>query len=135
MHMAWTRYVTGRMKSDYQYSISIVYNNFPWPQAPASKQGEDIEAAAQAVLDTRAQHPGASLADLYDPRTMPPNLVKAHRKLDAVVDASYSKKKFLGDSDRVAFLFGMYQQLTSMFPAESKAVRKRPGVTKQGVAA
>ena len=135
MHMAWTRYVTGRMKSDYQYSISIVYNNFPWPQAPASKQGEDIEAAAQAVLDTRAQHLGASLADLYDPRTMPPNLVKAHRKLDAVVDASYSKKKFLGDSDRVAFLFGMYQQLTSMFPAESKAVRKRPGVTKQGVAA
>ncbi|KIO48696.1 DNA methyltransferase [Nitrosospira sp. NpAV] len=135
MHMAWMRYVTGRMKSDYQYSISIVYNNFPWPQAPTSKQCEDIEAAAQAVLDTRAQHPDASLADLYDPRTMPPDLVKAHRKLDAVVDASYSKKKFLGDSDRVAFLFELYQQLTSMFPVESKEVRKRRSTTKRRTAA
>ena len=79
---------------------------------------QSIEEAAQAVLDARAKYPGSSLADLYDPLTMPPELVKAHHKLDAAVDAAYSKKKFSGDSDRVAFLFELYQQLAS--PLEAK---------------
>ena len=70
------------------------------------------------VLDARAQHPGATLATLYDPLTMPHDLAKAHHKLDAAVDAAYSKKKFSGDSDRVAFLFERYQQLVCP-PAES----------------
>jgi hypothetical protein len=118
MHMAWVRSVCGRMKSDYRYSAGIVYNSFPWPQAQTDKQRQAIEEAAQAVLDARAQYPASSLADIYDPLTMPPELVKTHRILDAAVDAAYSKKKFLGDSDRVAFLFELYRQLAS--PLEAK---------------
>ena len=113
MHMAWVRTVCGRLKSDYHYSAGIVYNNFPWPQAPTDKQKQAIEDAAQAVLDARAKFPNASLADLYDPLTMPEALTKAHHKLDAAVDSAYAKRKFTGDSDRVAFLFELYQQITS----------------------
>ncbi|NOS74085.1 MAG: hypothetical protein HOP36_06010 [Methyloglobulus sp.] len=113
IHMAWVRSVCGRLESRYRYSAGIVYNNFPWPQNLTDKQRLTIEIAAQAVLDARAKYPDSSLADLYDPLTMPPELVKAHHKLDAAVDAAYSKKKFSGDSDRVAFLFELYQQLTS----------------------
>ncbi len=123
MHMAWVRTTTGRLKSDYQYSVLIVYNNFPWPQAPTDKQKQAIEDAAQAVLDARAKFPNASLADLYDPLTMPEALTKAHQKLDAAVDAAYAKRKFTGDSDRVAFLFELYQQITS--PLESKKATRR----------
>ena len=114
MHMAWMRYTTGRLKSDYQYSINIVYNNFPWPEGRPDKQRAAIEAAAQGVLDARAQFPGASLADLYDPVAMPPALVKAHQKLDAAVDAAYGQKGFANDAARVAFLFEMYRKLTSL---------------------
>lgn len=123
IHMAWMRTVGGRLKSDYQYSGSMVYNTFPWPQNISDKQKQAIEDAAQAVLDARAHYPNSSLADLYDPLTMPPELVKAHQKLDAVVDAAYSKKKFSGDSDRVAFLFELYQQLAS--PVESKKTARQ----------
>jgi len=126
MHMAWVRSVCGRLKSDYRYSAGIVYNNFPWPQTITDKQKQAIEDAAQAVLDTRVQYPGASLADLYDPLAMPPELVKAHHQLDAAVDAAYSKKKFSGDSDRVAFLFDLYQQLAS--PLEAKKTKRRKSV-------
>jgi hypothetical protein len=126
MHMGWTRTVCGRMKSDYQYSAGIVYNNFPWPQAETTKQRQTIDEAAQGVLDARAKHPDSCLADLYDPLTMPPDLVKAHHKLDAAVDAAYSKKKFSGDSDRVAFLFELYQQMSS--PLESKKTMRRKAV-------
>jgi hypothetical protein len=123
MHMAWMRSVCGRMKSDYQYSNTIVYNNFPWPQAATAKQRQAIEQAAQAVLDARAKYPDSSLADVYDPLSMPADLVRAHHKLDAAVDAAYSKKKFSGDRDRVAFLFELYQQLLS--PLESKKTMRR----------
>jgi hypothetical protein len=123
MHMAWMRSVCGRMKSDYQYSNTIVYNNFPWPQAATAKQRQAIEQAVQAVLDARAKYPDSSLADLYDPLSMPADLVRAHHKLDAAVDAAYSKKKFSGDRDRVAFLFELYQQLLS--PLESKKTMRR----------
>jgi hypothetical protein len=116
MHMAWMRQTTGRLKSDYQYSVSIVYNNFPWPD-PTDAQKAAVESAAQGVLDARALFPASTLADLYDPRSMPPELVKAHHKLDLAVDAAYSKRKFEGDSDRVAFLFERYQALISPPPA------------------
>jgi hypothetical protein len=109
MHNAWMRTVCGRIKSDYRYSNTIVYNNFPWPENPGDKQKQDIEAAAQAVLDARAQFPDASLADLYDPLTMPPVLLKAHQKLDKAVDAAYGKKTFPTEAARVAFLFELYQ--------------------------
>jgi len=110
MHMAWMRYVCGRLKSDYRYSASLVYNNFPWP-APTDKQKADIDAAAQAVLDVRAKFPEASLADLYDPDTMPPTLAKAHARLDKLVEKAYGKS-FESDMARVAFLFERYRELT-----------------------
>ncbi|OFZ71106.1 MAG: hypothetical protein A2Z01_09210 [Betaproteobacteria bacterium RBG_16_58_11] len=125
MHMAWMRYTCGRLESRYQYSVSVVYNNFPWPDQPTGAQREKIEAAAQAVLDARAQFPDATLADLYDPLTMPPALVKAHQKLDAAVDAAYGKKSFKNDAERVAFLFELYQKYTSLLPATvTKRMRK-----------
>ena len=144
MHMAWVRYVCGRLKSDFRYSSGIVYNNFPWPElSPAStadgvdnKHRAAIEAAAQSVLNARAQFPGSTLADLYDPLTMPPALVKAHQQLDKAVDAAYTaaekaagrKAPKLGsDAERVAFLFERYQQLTSLLTAAKpkRAARRR----------
>ncbi|MBV5311064.1 DNA methyltransferase, partial [Chromatium okenii] len=113
MHMAWMRTVCGRLGSSYRYSAGIVYNNFPWPESITDKQRNKIELMAQAILDARAQSPNSSLAALYDPLTMPAELVKAHRQLDAAVDTAYSKQKFIGDTDRVAFLFERYQQLTA----------------------
>ncbi len=107
----------GRLESRYRYSKDIVYNNFPWPENPTEAQKQKIESAAQAVLDARAAHPSASLADLYDPLTMPPNLVKAHQALDAAVDAAYGRKGFRNDAERVAFLFELYQKYTSLLPA------------------
>jgi hypothetical protein len=112
MHMAWIRYTCGRLKSDFRYSKDIVYNNFPWPE-PTGKQREAIEVAAQAVLDARAAHPKATLADLYDPLTMPPNLVKAHQALDRAVDTAYGRREFKTEAERVAFLFERYQALTA----------------------
>jgi hypothetical protein len=123
MHMAWMRATAGRLESRYQYSNTIVYNNFPWPENVTDKQRQIIEEAAQAVLDARAKYPDSSLADLYNPLTMPPDLVKAHHKLDSAVDAAYSKRKFSGDSDRVAFLFELYQTLAS--PLEAKKPKRR----------
>jgi hypothetical protein len=124
MHNAWMRFTCGRIKSDYRYSAGIVYNNFPWPE-PGDTQRQKIEEAAQAVLDARAQFPQSSLADLYDPLTMPPTLVKAHHKLDAAVDVCYRKAAFASDAQRVEFLFERYQQLTSLLPID-KAKPKRP---------
>jgi hypothetical protein len=114
--MAWVRATCGRLKSDYRYSKDIVYNNFPWPE-PTPKQRAAIETAAQAVIDARDQHPGATLADLYDPLSMPPNLVKAHHTLDRAVDAAYGKTNFASEGERVAFLFTIYERLTTLFPA------------------
>ena len=126
MHMAWTRYVCGRLKSDYRYSASIVYNNFPWPE-PTEPQRAAIEAAAQGVLDARARFPDASLADLYDPNTMPPELTKAHDKLDRLVEKAYGRS-FDSDAARVAFLFERYQKLTEdLFTGEkTNKGRKAP---------
>ncbi len=131
MHNAWVRYTCGRLKSDIRYSASIVYNNFPWPDSPSDAQREKIEAAAQAVLDARTQFPDASLADLYDPLTMPPALVKAHQKLDAAVDAAYGKKSFRNDAERVAFLFELYQKYTSLLPVKGKTKTRATKVQHQ----
>lgn len=138
MHNAWVRYTCGRLESRYRYSASVVYNTFPWPTLPAElepgsaahKAKTAIEAAAQGVLDARAvfqqgEQP-ASLADLYDPLTMPAALLKAHQKLDAAVDAAYAqcggKKTWKNDAERVVFLFEMYRRITSLLPS---TIRKR----------
>lgn len=111
MHMGWMRTVAGRMKSDYQYSKNIVYNNFPWPN-PSDKQKSKIEKTAQAILDARALYPKDSLADLYDPLTMPPELLKAHQNNDrAVMEAYGLPVKTTTESDAVAFLFDLYSKL------------------------
>ena len=125
MHMAWTRATTGRLKSDYQYSVLIVYNNYPWPDV-TDKQRAAIEAAAQGVLDARLKFPGSTLADLYDPIAMPPELRKAHQALDHEVDKAYGKTLFNSEAERVAYLFSLYQQLTSLLPVEKpKKARNR----------
>lgn len=126
MHMTWMSYVCGRMKSDYIYSNKIVYNNFPWPENPTEKQKEAIEKAAQKVLDARAAFPNSSLADLYDPLTMPPALVKAHNELDKAVDLAYSKQDFSTDAKRMEFLFELYEKYTSgLFAGEKKTKSKK----------
>ena len=115
IHMAWMRAVAGRLKSDYSYSNTIVYNNFPWPN-PTDVQRAKIEETAQAILDARALYPDASLADLYDEVTMPPELRKAHQNNDRAVMAAYGITKdspeFKSESACVAMLMRMYQALT-----------------------
>jgi hypothetical protein len=131
MHNAWVRYTCGRLESRYRYSKDIVYNNFPWPESPTDAQRMKIEAAAQGVLDARAAFPHASLADLYDPLTMPPALLKAHQALDAAVAAAYGKKGFKSDAERVAFLFELYQKYTSLLPVLPSKSRGRRAVVRQ----
>jgi hypothetical protein len=118
MHMAWTRRVCGRLKSDYRYSASIVYNNFPWP-TPTAKQRAAIEKAAQDVLDTRARFPDSTLADLYDPLFMPPSLAKAHQRLDKAIERAYGRA-FANDVERVAYLFELYQKLNAELFVDTK---------------
>ena len=115
MHNAWIRAVGGRIKSDFRYSKDIVYNNFPWPE-PSVGQKTRIAETAQNILEIQAQYPDASLADLYDPLTMPKDLRKAHQANDRVVDAAYGQRKFATESERVGFLFGLYEQLTTGSP-------------------
>jgi very-short-patch-repair endonuclease len=146
MHMAWVRTVSGRLESRYSYAPAV-YNNFPWPECaltlvPSHKEQKlraAIEAAAQGVLEARALYlpsPASgrggegnqttTLADLYDPLTMPPELVKAHQALDRAVDAAYGVKGFASEAERVAFLFARYQQLTAPLDhAEAKPLRRR----------
>ncbi len=124
MHMTWMSYVCGRMKSDYIYSNKIVYNNYPWPENPTDKQKEQIEKAAQKVLDARAEFPNSSLADLYDPLTMPPILVKAHNELDKAVDLAYRSQPFISDANRMEFLFELYEKYTAGLFAVEKKTRK-----------
>jgi hypothetical protein len=174
MHMAWIRLVGGRLKSDYRYSGSMVYNTFPWPRlgsgaypdseaygrmsvretdigflmtscgeeanrfstskrsktpipalTPDDKKKAAVEKKAQAVLDVREKYPLATLADLYDPLTMPADLVKAHAELDRAVDQCYRSAPFTSDRQRIEFLFALYEQYTSpLLPVEGKKARK-----------
>ena len=112
VHMSWMRAVCGRLKSDYRYSAAIVYNNFPWPN-PTDAQREKIETTARAILTARAAHPDATLADLYDPLTMPPDLLAAHRANDRAVMTAYGFDLKMAESDCVAELFKLYQSLTA----------------------
>lgn len=110
IHMAWMRATCGRLKSDYSYSNTIVYNNFPWPN-PTEKQKAKIEQTAQAILDARAKYPDCSLADLYDKVAMPPELRKAHKANDDAVMAAYGFDLTLSENEIVAELFRMYQEM------------------------
>lgn len=120
MHMAWVRQVCGRLKSDFRYSNRLVYNNFPWPQDVPDKRKSAVEAAAQGVLDARAQFKGQTLDDLYDPLVMPKLLYAAHKTLDRAVDKCYRSAPFASDRARVEFLFDLYQHLTAPLTAPQK---------------
>ncbi len=124
MHMAWLRNIGGRLKSDYRYSIGIVYNPFPWPDV-AEKIKEKIRVVAQSLLDARKSHPDSTLADLYDPDTMPPDLRKAHKALDDAVDRLYRKEPFQSDRERVEHLFKLYEILTAPMLAAAAVPKKR----------
>lgn len=132
MHMSWMKYTAGRLKSDYSYSNSLTYNNFPWPENPTDKQKQIVEDAAQAVLDARAQFPDSSLADLYDPNTMPPVLVKAHQQLDKAVDLCYRPQPFISEAKRIEFLFELYEKYTGgLFVEEKKNQKVKKSKTNQ----
>ena len=118
VHMAWMRTVAGRLEMRYRYSAKIVYNNFPWPTV-TEEQKQFIANTAQGILDARALYPDCSLADLYDELTMPVELRKAHQVNDIAVMKAYGmikkvdgKDTFLTESETVAKLFEMYQELT-----------------------
>ncbi len=110
-HMVWTSYVCGRLESRYRYSNTLVYNNFPWPEKLSDEQMVKVEFCAQKVLDVREQFKMNSLSDLYNPNTMPPDLMKAHKDLDRAVDDCYGKK-FVSKEDRIELLFKLYKKYT-----------------------
>ena len=115
MHMAWMRTVTGRLESRYMYSVGVVYNTFPAPPADADRAA--LAPLAQAVLDARAAHPGATLADLYDPDLMPPGLRRAHARLDRAVDRLYRRAPFASERARVEHLFALYEKMRAPLEA------------------
>ncbi len=127
MHMAWMRYIGGRLKSDYQYSVGVVYNTFPTPPAFRKKSASlsKLEPLAQAVLDARTEHPDATLANLYDPDLMPPNLRRAHQTLDRAVDRLYRAKKFDSERERVEHLFTLYEEMSSSLATAAKKRQSR----------
>ena len=124
MHMAWLRYIGGRLKSDYRYSIGLVYNTYPTP--PKGMKLSKLKPLGQAVLDARAAHSGATLAELYDPDLMPPNLRKAHQALDRAVDLLYSRKGFASERERVEHLFMLYEKMrTPLSAKENKRLLRK----------
>ena len=125
IHMAWLRHIGGRLKSDYRYSIGLVYNTFPLPPGFADADTSALEPLAQAVLDARAAHAGATLADLYDPDLMPPNLRRAHQALDRAVDRLYRRKRFTSERERVEYLFALYERMQAPLAAQVRAAKRR----------
>ena len=125
MHMAWLRHIGGRLKNDYRYSNGLVYNTFPPPANPEGKLYR-LEPFADAVLAARAEHPDASLADLYDPDSMPPNLRHAHRRLDRAVDRLYRRKAFNSERERIEHLFTQYERhQQQQVPIDASAPTRR----------
>lgn len=124
MHMSWLRHIGGRLKSDFRYSIGLVYNTFPMPPATPGEM-DKLAPLAQAVLEARAAHPGATLAVLYDPDLMPGNLRKAHRLLDRAVDKLYRRAPFRSDRERAEHLFGLYEKMIIPLGLGTRAKRAR----------
>lgn len=116
MHMAWMRQVCGRIKSDYRYANTIVYNNFPFPLKVTTTNKKSVEEKANLVLKARENHPKSSLADLYDTETMPDDLRKAHKELDKAVDNCYKAKRFDTEMERVKFIFQLYKEIAEPIP-------------------
>ena len=124
MHMAWVRIVTGRLKSDYMYSVGVVYNTFPLPPVHEERL-QRLAPYAEAVLTARAAHLDATLADLYDPDLMPVNLRKAHQALDRAVDRLYRRSPFPSDRERVEYLLALYEKMIAPLSAPKPKRRRR----------
>lgn len=124
MHNIWAVYVSGKLESRISYSPAV-YNNFPWPQDPLEKNIAIVEAKAQKVLDVRTAFEGSSLADLYDPLTMPPKLVKAHQELDKAVDLCYRPQAFINEAGRIEYLFDLYNQYAMPLMKEEKKAKNK----------
>jgi hypothetical protein len=135
IHTAWVRTVCGRIKSDFRYSVQLVYNNFPWPDSNAA-QREDVEAAAQAVIAARRAYLPpvgmSSLADLYDPLTMPAPLLKAHHGLDRAVDRCYRGSAFQSERERVELLFARYEKAQAPLLPPTPAPRAGKRTSSEG---
>jgi len=125
MHMAWVKIVTGRLESRFQWSVKLVYNNFPWPEKVNDVHRARVEQCAQAVLDAREPclKAGESLADIYDPMMLPMQVLKAHRALDRAVDRAYRPQPFPSDVHRFEFLFSLYERLAAPLTAPAKKTR------------
>jgi len=140
MHIAWVCQVCGRLESRYRYSAKLVYNNFPWPPNATKAQRRKVEECAQKALKARQKYLDgiSTLADLYDPLTMPDDLLKAHQALDQAVDRCYRRERFHSERERVEFLFKLYEELTSPLapspPARQGRARRRtkPGGKPKG---
>lgn len=125
MHMTWVKYVCGRLESSFRYSKDIVYNNYPFPQNTTESNKKKVEDATKKVLEARANHTNSSLADLYDPLSMPLDLAKAHQALDKAVDLCYRPQAFVNETSRIEHLFSLYEEYTSpMFKTEKKGRKK-----------
>jgi len=126
MFITWFKSVGGQLGNQHRFSKDIVYNNFPWPENPSEKAIKSIEEKAQKVLDARQQFPNSSLADLYDPLTMPPALIKAHNELDKAVDLAYRPQAFTSEANRMVFLFELYEKYTAdLFTKEKTQKAKK----------
>lgn len=130
IHMSWLRHVGGRLKSDYRYAIGLVYNSFPLPEGGIDA-AKPIEPLAQEVLVARGQHQNATLADLYDPDSMPPALRKAHLALDRAVDRLYRRTPFKTDRERAEHLLGLYEQMVSPLGLAGTAAAAKRGRAKR----
>jgi hypothetical protein len=129
MHMAWVRNICGRLKSDFRYSKDIVYNNFPWPQDLPKQKIQGVEKLAEQILKVRMRYPDSSLADLYDPLTMPTDLVRAHQDLDKFIDSCYRPLPFSSEAKRMEFLFELYEKYTAdLFTKEKPKRAKKKAV-------
>ena len=127
MNMAWVKTVCGRIKSDFRYSNTIVYNNFPWPLKPTDEIVNLCNVSANEILEARLAHPESNLASLYDPLSTPIDLLKAHERNDKAVDKAYGYKGKDDDASRVAFLFKLYEEQTSLLPTtdtKTKRIKK-----------
>jgi len=125
MHTTWSRFIGGKLKSDFQYSVGLNYNPFPWPTLTEASKAQ-LDSLAQKVLDARASHSGATLADLYDPDVMPADLRRAHRAIDLAVDRLYRKAPFNSDRERVEHLFMLYEKMTAGLLAGRPKLSRRP---------
>jgi hypothetical protein len=124
IHFTWMKYVCGRLEGRFRYSNKIVYNNFPFPINVTAKSKKNVKVKAQKVLDVRKEFPESSLADLYDPLTMPPKLVKAHQELDKAVDLCYRPQPFTTETTRIEFLFDLYSEYTTPMFSDKKGKKK-----------